>query len=364
MSGFQNAGVTKGIMMVLAINTLAVSLLHVKPYIHLQVVPHMTKYHQFWRLLVHPFAFANSTELLMGELLLYNVGTNVERSFGPRKYSSFILLSSLLSTFICFVGIVVLHKFGVSAVPAGPYGVIFSLLWQQYRTIPSLYAFRLFGIEFSSKIFSWLFALQLFLSYPPRSVLASLAGLLAGWIYRLDNLVLLPSLSRRRVLRPLKTYRIPLSIHTLLARLFEPLAGSSLPPRRSVRVLPGQMRESSARTTTASTVEPSTLRSLLSSRIGAGAAPPRPPRPSNGTTETGSTVPPPSATGSARAAMGEWVSEMTGRGQGGARAPTEEEIGILSGMFPSSSREAVVRALQRSDHNTAQAVEMLLDESS
>jgi len=34
---------------------------------------------ELWRVLVHPFVFANSTELLMGELLLYNVGVGIER---------------------------------------------------------------------------------------------------------------------------------------------------------------------------------------------------------------------------------------------------------------------------------------------
>lgn len=34
---------------------------------------------QFWRILVHPLAFANSTELLLAEVLLYNVGVHIER---------------------------------------------------------------------------------------------------------------------------------------------------------------------------------------------------------------------------------------------------------------------------------------------
>ena len=38
--------------MLLGITSLAVSLLDMKTYIHLQLVPHMTKYHQVsWRLL-------------------------------------------------------------------------------------------------------------------------------------------------------------------------------------------------------------------------------------------------------------------------------------------------------------------------
>ena len=92
-------------MVLLGINSLLAALIGVKPYFHLQLVPHMTTYHQvcllskrsefpacervwhslcaevnqFWRILVHPFMFANSTELLMGELVLYQVGVQIER---------------------------------------------------------------------------------------------------------------------------------------------------------------------------------------------------------------------------------------------------------------------------------------------
>lgn len=34
---------------------------------------------QFWRILIHPLAFANSTELLVAEVLLYHVGVHIER---------------------------------------------------------------------------------------------------------------------------------------------------------------------------------------------------------------------------------------------------------------------------------------------
>ncbi|WVF72334.1 hypothetical protein IAT40_007147 [Kwoniella sp. CBS 6097] len=421
MTGFQHAGVTKGMMIMLGLTTLSASLLDIKPYLHLQLVPHITKYHQIWRIAIHPFAFANSTELVLGELLLYNAGTSVERAFGSRKYASFILVSSLLSTLLASIIIILLHSIGLNSIPAGPYGVIFSLLWQQYRIFPSLYHFRVLGIEFSSKAFHWIMASQLILSNPPSSILISLCGLAAGYIYRTDTLFPLPSLSisRRRLLtrRSLKSYRIPLSLHLLLARLFSPLAEGSHAPRRSQRVLPGQSATRASTTTainaglTGGTTRP-TLRSLLSSRLnaepnptGAGTfganvagtptraglrrgnvglgvqtgTPASPLQPFQG---AGSRGIPGSVDrdqtgrgrgqgvgedvrdrepGSATAAMGEWVSEITGRG--GARAPTEEEIGALSSMFPNLARDTIVRALQRSDYNTAQAVEALLEES-
>lgn len=193
--------------------------------------------------------------------------------------------------------------------------------------------------------------LQLVLSHPPASFLATSTGLVAGYLYRTDLLLPLPL--RRRALRPLKTYRIPLSIHLLLSRLFSPLVGTSQPPRRTNRVLPGQISDSGARAATSALVDGqrASLRSLLAGRQARAT-------PSQTGTTTGLLAVPSTpvpqvrnsgAAGGARAAVGEWVSEMTGgTGAGGTgRAPTAEEIAVLEGMFPNLSREAVVRALQR-----------------
>jgi hypothetical protein len=175
-------------------------------------------------------------------------------------------------------------------------------------------------------------------------MLASLSGLAAGYLYRTDTLLLPSSLRHRRILKPLKSFRIPISIYNLLQRLFHPLIGTSPPPRRNLRTLPGQINEATAlraqRMATASQLAGPTFSSLLAARMNPGAAAnpsvtrrvqaaglaanrvpgaaatPRPAPPAESTR-------PAAATG-ARAAMGEWVSEMTGGN--GVRAPTEQDI--------------------------------------
>ena len=42
---------------------------------------------QYWRLLTHHLACTNSSVLLLTELLLYNVGINIERQFGSVKFA-------------------------------------------------------------------------------------------------------------------------------------------------------------------------------------------------------------------------------------------------------------------------------------
>lgn len=162
-------------------------------------------------------------------------------------------------------------------------------------------------------------------------------GLSTGYLYRTDTLFPLPSFSRRRAFRPLKTYRIPLSLHVLLARLCSPLAGTSPPPRRGHRSLPGQVDGRAAATAVQSQQAQASIRSLLTSRLAAAQRQQRPenlPTPGRDAPGTGDVPETASATatgasttstGGARQAMGEWVNEMTGR-RSGARAPTEEEI--------------------------------------
>jgi hypothetical protein len=171
---------------------------------------------------------------------------------------------------------------------------------------------------------------QLILSDPPASIVASIAGIMTGYIYRSDT-VPLPSLTRRRLLRPLKTYRIPLSLYLLLARLFRPLVGGSAPPRRAHRTLPGETRATGA---APDVVTAGALRTLLGGRQGGargGLGVGVPTRAGAGVRTRGEgegnddgVDGPRGGAGGARAAVGEWVSEMTGRGA--ARAPTEDEI--------------------------------------
>lgn len=227
-----------------------------------------------------------------------------------------------------------------------------SRLWQYHRTVPSLYAFRFLGFPFSSKTMSYILASQLVLSQLPGSALASACGLVTGYLYRTDTPFLLPSVSRpRRLWRPLKAYRVPLSVHNLLARIFTPLLGNSAPPRRSTRVLPGQIRD--AADDAAVAPPPTGLRGLAARAGLATAAPTR--RPTAVTTAAaagGEVTPAGNGNGEpgARAAMGEWVNEMTGRG--GTRAPTEQEIAawVKNGndkLTPTQALQHVPQSLPR-----------------
>lgn len=87
-------------MVITALGSLAVSIADLKPYVHLPLIPHLTRDHQvcrssrghafgresadeggtqLYRLAIHQIVFQNSVELLMAELSLYQTGRYVER---------------------------------------------------------------------------------------------------------------------------------------------------------------------------------------------------------------------------------------------------------------------------------------------
>ena len=99
----------QGLMLGLALSSIAIGIFDFKHYMHLQLVPHISKYYQvslqllrtiarteaqnvdfstqYWRLFSHHLACANSSDLLLAELLLYNVAVRIERTFGSVKFA-------------------------------------------------------------------------------------------------------------------------------------------------------------------------------------------------------------------------------------------------------------------------------------
>lgn len=141
-------------------------------YLDLPLSPHLTRDHQYWRLLAHHLAFTNSSELFLGVLLLFFTSPAVERTLGSRKYAvsrlfapdatriapcrrsrllhqialadvcilplrmltlvccsqSFLLVVLLLESLLEGVALVVLHKLGLDWLPAGPFGITFAIV--------------------------------------------------------------------------------------------------------------------------------------------------------------------------------------------------------------------------------------------
>ncbi|KIJ69871.1 hypothetical protein HYDPIDRAFT_171835 [Hydnomerulius pinastri MD-312] len=309
---FEHASVTKGLMMSCALTSIIAGVFDVKHYLHLQLVPHISRHHQYWRLLTHHLAFSNSSDLLLAELLLYGVGINIERQFGSVKFASFTIVSALMATILEFLTLILLHRVGVNHIPSGPSAVVFSILYQWSRLVPPAYHFRIFGVPLSNKIFTYVLASQLALGHIPGSLASACIGILNGFIYRSE-------------LINIKSWRISPSVIRFSTRFLLPLVGSTRPPRRLNRARPDQSH---------STPEPINEEIITTARPSSPAAP----RDSSLGTheETGSVV-------------REWVNELTGRTDDTARirTPSETEVTQLTTMFPDISRDVILGALQR-----------------
>ncbi|KAF8806245.1 hypothetical protein BYT27DRAFT_7295085 [Phlegmacium glaucopus] len=316
---FENASVTKGLVVACALTSIFAGIFDVKHYFHLQFVPHISRHHQYWRLFTHHLAFLNSSDLFVAELLLYNVGVQIERQFGSLKYASFAFVSMFVATLLEFISLILFHRAGLNHISVGPSALIFSVLYQYSRIVPAVYNFRIFGLPLNNKSMNYLLALQLALSRLPGSAAVAIIGIITGQIYRSD-------------IAGLNTYRLPPCIVRFSARFILPLIGSLRAPRRTNRALPDETRN--AGTTEASPHNEEVITTARSPRPGA-------------TSRINDNSNPESPRSSV---MREWVDELTGRvdrANAGLRVPTDTEITHLTSMFPSLDREVVVGALQR-----------------
>ncbi|GJJ69451.1 hypothetical protein EMPS_01797 [Entomortierella parvispora] len=302
-SGFYNAPTTKALLLIVGGLSLFASIYQIKTLFHLQLVPHLTVHHQFWRLISSHFAFSTSTELLFGALIIYHLRV-IERLFGPSKYVAFLFVSAITCTLLNIAILVTGAAVGLNILPAGPYGIIFAALYQYYTLIPITYEFKVFGVAFTDKVFMYVLAAQLLMSYPPGSLASAASGLLAGAIYRAD-------------LAGTRRWRFPPSIMRLASRFLLPIFSSSPAIRSTSTTL-------EYRTQTRATDRPAQAMREYLDVLSTGGAP-----------------------------------------QGGTpRPPTEEQIATLQAIFPAVTQDQAVAALNTSANNLDGAVQFLLENSS
>ncbi|PWN48841.1 hypothetical protein IE53DRAFT_388958 [Violaceomyces palustris] len=246
VSGFAHAPITKGIILLSSVSTLLVSLFRLKHYSHLQVVPHITVYQQYWRLLTCQLAYSNSSELFLSTLLLYNASRSLERTFGSRKFGSFVLITTIIYTALLSVALLTLswgplRDVGFlpkqlteqGRIPGGNFALIFSILHQHSRVVPDLWMIEVGRLRLGDRaVRIWSLGLLLALSQPSMTPLILLLAIASSKIYRSD--LLLSS--------QLKSHRIPRKVHWSLSKVLGPMIGSTRLPTRSWRVEPPRTR--------------------------------------------------------------------------------------------------------------------------
>jgi hypothetical protein len=125
MPGFKNTPVTKHVLIGILATSTFTSLLTLKPYTHIQIVPHLLQQWQWWRIPIWMATYSNAGEVLFACLTVYNL-RGLERIFGSRKYAVHASYSLILMMLAVLPDLLILYKCypGPFGVRSGPPSVV------------------------------------------------------------------------------------------------------------------------------------------------------------------------------------------------------------------------------------------------
>jgi hypothetical protein len=66
----------------------------------------------------------------------------------------------MLAITLEFLSLLLFHRIGLNHIAMGPSSLIFAMLYQYSRIVPSAYNFRIFGVPLNNKSLVYLLALQ------------------------------------------------------------------------------------------------------------------------------------------------------------------------------------------------------------
>lgn len=164
IKGFTNTPVTRSICLVLTVTAIALSILGIKHYVHLEMDPHIIEYSQYWRIATYQLLVVNESDYLLTTYLWFYYKV-LERFYGSRKYLSLVALLygvNALAVFAvmalgqlgCYItsyltNIVIFRGNGSDFLPTifnevtpGPLAILALLYVVFANVIPKLYQFR------------------------------------------------------------------------------------------------------------------------------------------------------------------------------------------------------------------------------
>ena len=151
--GFSKTPFTKGLLLLISINTVVSTLTHTKQALHL-LFPKLGI--QVWRWASSQLFFSTASQFLFGTTLLYHFRL-LERLWGSTKYASLFFLSSLIGV---SAQALTLFATGSDWYGPGPFSFLFTLLILYHTQVPVLYRFKILGIDSNDHLFLYFVALQ------------------------------------------------------------------------------------------------------------------------------------------------------------------------------------------------------------
>ncbi|GAA5924655.1 uncharacterized protein JCM15063_005700 [Sporobolomyces koalae] len=377
------APVSKGLITLLCACSLLAAITTTQHYFNVPFAghPHISRDHQYWRFATRWFIWTNSSEILLSVLILWYASLEVERIWGSRKFASFLVVTAVLSSFFEVLALVLFSRSGLHTLPAGPFALVFAIVYQCNRLVPSLYTFEVFHprIVINNRYPLHVLSLVLLTSQPAASTVLGLCGILASTLYTSTVLPLW-----------LRSWRIPSRGYDAIGHALSPLVGQNRPFRRTNLVtfeegllhtfggvaeqLLGAVPGGGGGTgTTPSGAAAQTGASGLLN-VGGNAvrrrsavqvertATPRPPPAEAATAQTAPpdpALPRPSARLppiSGASFLSQWQAGLSGA----PTQPSNEQIRELTDIFPHSTRQDIVQALQDNGLSVDRAAQALL----
>ncbi|KAI9250730.1 hypothetical protein BY458DRAFT_524427 [Sporodiniella umbellata] len=327
-TGLHNVVATKFLMVLIGTLSVSASILRLKHCFHLQLIPHLSTQHQFWRLLTSHLVFSNSGDFMFGTLLLYMLRV-IERQYGTTKYSSFLFVALVLSTFFEVSALVIGKNIGLERIQGGPYALIFASLYQYYRIVPVTYRFRIFGLTMTDKLYIYVLASHIAFSGWIQTFVPAMCGLLTGALYRTD-------------VGHIKRWRFPMILRSLAKIAIVPFFSASPNPRSS----------------TAVPIQRPIIANLgsVNSLLGNGLS-------NENATETETTDGSANRPAARSSTVREYFDTITNRDVAGSglEPPSPEHTRILMTMFPDHPRETITRAQASAHNDLNRSVEIMLN---
>ncbi|KAK7090581.1 ubiquitin-associated domain-containing protein 2-like [Littorina saxatilis] len=143
---------------------------------------------EYWRLLTSKLAFLDIKDIALCCMLIYNFRF-LERRFGSRKYISYLLAVSVLSTVLEMGALILCHHFDISftPLPSGPFCMVFPQFVQFFLLIPRVAASSILGVPVTGKTFTYILGLQV-ASGTAEYRLVTLCAVIAGLLWQYNFL--------------------------------------------------------------------------------------------------------------------------------------------------------------------------------
>jgi len=165
---FSTMPVTKVIVGLMAISFLAGILTRGAVNLYLVYVPFILP-NMLTGLIGHPFAFGGQDDLinlLISGLMIYWFGGSLERSWGPRLYIAFLVTASAIAALVWTAGIFVFQQDPGTAVIAGPWLLVASVIVAWAWLNPEETILFWFVLPLKAKWIGWLDIVLLFFLFP------------------------------------------------------------------------------------------------------------------------------------------------------------------------------------------------------